>query len=120
MPGTTRLPPLAPRPVSPRGRRLFWAVAVLGTVAAWIPLLSVALCSALAGALSCRVDESTAHPCMFAGVDIGPLLYTLGMMGWLMLATAPFMLATLVFWPAAALRALWHRWRRRHGAAGGR
>lgn len=103
---------LPPPPVTaPRRRLVLWPWALAGTVLAWLPLLSVLLCAALAGALDCRVDEGSAHPCVVAGQDIGPLLYFLGMMGWLMLLTAPLMLASIVLWLGVAGRWLWRRWR---------
>jgi hypothetical protein len=35
------------------------------------------------------VDEGSVHPCVINGKDYGQLLYTLGVMGWLMLVTLP-------------------------------
>jgi hypothetical protein len=37
----------------------------------------------------CRVDEGSVHPCIINWKDYGQLLYALGIMGWLMLATLP-------------------------------
>jgi hypothetical protein len=55
--------------------------------------------SAVASALDCRVDEAGIHPCPGPfGLDLGELLYATGMMGWLMLATAPVMLLTALAW----------------------
>lgn len=53
------------------------------------PVLSVLLSSAVSGAAGCRVDEGSVHPCVIAGFDVGGLLYTLGVLGWLMLVTFP-------------------------------
>jgi len=39
--------------------------------------------------LGCRVDEAGSHPCFVLGCDIGPILYILGVLGWLSLLTIP-------------------------------
>lgn len=102
-----------PRP--PPRRRIPWSFAVAATLMAWLPLLSVLVCSALAGLLDCRVDEAATYPCVVAGIDLGPTLSFLGVMGWLMLVTAPFMLASLIFWAGVAAWAAWRWARRRRG-----
>ena len=53
-----------------------------------------------------------------AGVDIGPLLYALGVSGWLMLAAFPLMLLTLVAWVGVAIWAIVRRLRRPPKVAG--
>jgi len=46
-------------------------------------------CAWIANAHGCKVDEGSVHPCMVNGQDYGQLLYTLGVLGWLMLVTIP-------------------------------
>ena len=62
------------------------------------PIGSVVACSWMAKAYGCRVDEGSVHPCVINGVDRGQLLYTLGMMGWLMLVTLPAGGLALLVW----------------------
>ena len=62
------------------------------------PIGSVVACSWIANAYGCRVDEGSVHPCVINGVDRGQLLYTLGMMGWLMLVTLPAGGLALLVW----------------------
>jgi hypothetical protein len=37
----------------------------------------------------CQMDESGPHPCTVNGKEVGDTIYTLGMLGWFMLATIP-------------------------------
>ncbi|BDP43147.1 hypothetical protein DAETH_31160 [Deinococcus aetherius] len=62
---------------------LAWALFTFG------PLLGVLLSSWVAGANGCRLDEAGTYPCVVAGVDVGGLLSTLFVLGWLMLVTIP-------------------------------
>ena len=55
---------------------------------AFAPIGSVMLCGAIANAYGCKVDEGSVHPCIINGQDYGHLLYTLGVLGWLMLDRA--------------------------------
>ncbi|WP_338663696.1 hypothetical protein VQH23_00725 [Pararoseomonas sp. SCSIO 73927] len=82
------------------------------TLLSWAPLLSVLFTSVVANALGCRVHEGFPTPCPSRFGDLGELLYTTGVMGWLMLLTGPFMLATGVIWPVLLLGWLWRRIRR--------
>ena len=56
------------------------------------------LCAAVANAYGCKVDEGSMHPCIINGQDYGQLLYTLGVLGWLMLVTLPAGLFAFVVW----------------------
>jgi hypothetical protein len=73
------------------------------------------LCAAIANAYGCKVDEGSTHPCMINGNNYGQLLYTLGVLGWLMLVTLPVGLFAFVFW---LLILILHRerWRKRVSA----
>jgi hypothetical protein len=65
---------------------------------AFAPIGSVMLCAAIANAYGCKVDEGSVHPCIINGQDYGQLLYTLGVLGWLMLVTLPAGLFAFVVW----------------------
>src|ERR1700750_1419707 len=54
---------------------------------AFAPIGSVMLCAAIANAYGCKVDEGSVHPCIINGHDYGWPLYSLGVMGWVMLLT---------------------------------
>ncbi len=56
---------------------------------AFSPLISVAIAGGIASANGCQLDEGSVHPCVVNGKDMGETLYTMGVMGWLMLATIP-------------------------------
>ncbi|MGN6466479.1 MAG: hypothetical protein ACTHLP_13455 [Rhizobiaceae bacterium] len=79
------------------------------TLLAAAPFISVALAATIANSLGCRLDEGSAHPCLFAGIDLGSMLYTMGVMGWLMLATGPFLLALMVVWLVVGAVGLFRR-----------
>jgi hypothetical protein len=68
---------------------LYWVVLVLIGLVTFAPIGSVVACGVIANAHGCRVDEGSVHPCVVDGKDYGPLLYQLGVMGWLMLVTLP-------------------------------
>jgi hypothetical protein len=73
------------------------ALLVIGAFA-FAPIGSVILCSAIANAHGCKVDEGSVHPCIINGHDYGELLYSLGVMGWLMLVSIPAGLFAFVGW----------------------
>ncbi len=70
------------------------------TAAAWAPVGALLLVAVLAWALECRVDEGSVHACSAAGFDIGPVLYGLGLSGWLILGLWPVMILTVLIWCA--------------------
>jgi hypothetical protein len=57
------------------------------------------------------VDEGSVHPCTIRGHDYGQLLYTLGVLGWLMLVTLPGGALALMIWLIILIlhRASWRR-----------
>lgn len=63
-----------------------------------LPLAGVLVTSVVANSLGCRVDEGSVHPCYLAGVSIGGALYTLGVMGWLMIAALPIAAFLVLGW----------------------
>ncbi|MBC9209690.1 hypothetical protein IBL26_22825 [Roseomonas aerophila] len=60
------------------------------------PLASVALAGLIAELNGCGLHEGFAQPCIVAGVDIGGLLYTMAVMGWLMLVSLFFLAGGLL------------------------
>jgi len=68
---------------------IYWIVLFLIALVALAPIGSVVACSVIANSHGCHVDEGSVHPCMIHGKDYGQLLYTLGVLGWLMLVTIP-------------------------------
>ena len=102
-------------------RRFPWArylwLAVLLLLIALAPVISVVVAGMLANANGCALDEGSVHPCLIAGADWGEALYTMGVAGWLALATLPFGVMALGALAIVLLvhRFIWHRDRR--GAA---
>ena len=82
--------------------------AVLIVLVAAAPVISVAIASGVASSLGCDLDEGNIHPCLFQGIDLGGTLYTMFVLGWLMLATLPLgvlALATLILtWTILAVQ----------------
>lgn len=81
-------------------------VLVPGSIVAFAPVVAVLICGALARLFGCQVDEGGPHQCMAFGHDIGDLLYTLGVSGWLMIFLALVMLAVTLGWIAFAIDAI--------------
>ncbi len=73
------------------------------------------LCAVIANAYGCKVDEGSVHPCIINGQDYGHLLYTLGVLGWLMLVTFPCGLFAFVVWLIILILHR-ERWRKRFAA----
>ena len=94
---------------------LYWIVLFLIVLVAFAPVGSVVACGLIANAHGCRVYEGSVHPCLINGKDYGQLLYTLGVMGWLMLVTLPAGVFAFVLW---LIVLIFHRanWRRRTAA----
>ncbi len=107
---------LPPLPVQRRFPWIFyWIVLVLIILVAFAPVGSVVACGLIANTYNCRVDEGSVHPCVINGKDYGQLLYTLGVMGWLMLVTLPAGAFAFFLW---LIVLIFHRanWRRRTAA----
>jgi hypothetical protein len=77
---------------------IYWIFLVLIILFALAPVGSVVACTWIANAHGCHVDEGSVHPCIVNGHDYGQLLYTLGVLGWLMLVTIPGGLFGFVTW----------------------
>lgn len=92
-----------------RRRAWLWVLAV-ATLLAWLPMLCVFFAAGFADWAGCQVNEGGGTPCIVGGHHWGPFLTSMFVMGWLMLVTLPFMLASLVAWAIVLLR--WWRQRR--------
>ena len=77
---------------------LYWIALALIVLVALAPMGSVVACGLIANANGCKVDEGSVHPCFINGQDHGHLLYTLGVLGWLMLVTLPGGVFAFVIW----------------------
>ncbi|HEX4668078.1 MAG TPA: hypothetical protein VH207_15915 [Chthoniobacterales bacterium] len=107
--------PSTPPPLPVRKRfPWIWYGLTLGLIVlvALAPIFAVILCSIIASAYGCKVDEGSVHPCMIHGKDYGEQLYTLGVSGWFMLATLPLGALAGAIWLAVLIL---HRssWRKR-------
>lgn len=60
------------------------------------PLASVALAGLIAKWNSCALHEGFVQPCIVLGTDIGGALYTMAVMGWLMLISLMFLAGGLL------------------------
>jgi hypothetical protein len=80
----------------PKSKKPVWD-RQLGKVTTYLLLVLFAvspiLCAMLAGLIAklcgSQLDEGGVHPCIVCGVDIGGLLYKMGVLGWLSLFTVP-------------------------------
>src|ERR1051326_8165987 len=91
---------------------IWYLVALFVIVAfAFAPIGSVILCGAIANAYGCKVDEGSVRPCIINGHDYGELLYSLGVMGWLMLVSLPAGFFAFLGWLIFLLlhRAAWRK-----------
>ena len=62
------------------------------------PIASVLIAASIAKLAGADVDEGRSHPCVILGIDIGGLLYSMFVLGWLGLITLPTGgLAILIF-----------------------
>lgn len=84
---------------------MFWFRFVIGLalVGCLAPLASTALAGAIAEVHGCRLHEGFANTCMIGGADWGQTLYTMGMMGWFMIATLPIGATLVALWIAVEL-----------------
>ncbi|MCL4067926.1 hypothetical protein M3484_15225 [Pseudomonas sp. GX19020] len=70
--------------------RRIWLL-ILMVVIGIAPLASVALAGLIADWNGCALHEGFAQPCILLGTDIGGVLYTMAVMGWLMLISLFFL-----------------------------
>jgi ribosomal protein S18 acetylase RimI-like enzyme len=98
-----------------RQRRFPWwvywtSLVFIGLFAVW-PIASLVSASMIAQSNGCLIDEGSVHPCMISGEDWGENLYTMAVLGWLMLATVPLGLGAGIVWLIVLLihHAAWAR-----------
>ena len=109
---------VTPPPLSKRKRfpwLIYWVLLALIVIAALAPIGSVVTCAWIANAHGCKVDEGSVHPCIINGKDYGQMLYTLGVMVWLVLVTLPAGALTFAIWIVGLVL---HRARWRHAPPG--
>jgi TRAP-type C4-dicarboxylate transport system permease small subunit len=70
---------------------------------AFAPLLSVLVCGMIASLAGCNVSEAGASPCPILGFDMGGVLVTMLVCGWLMFWTLPSGLLFLVIFTIIVL-----------------
>lgn len=92
-------------------RRTGFIVLIMLTIAGAAPIISVIAAGFVAGSLGCTLDEGSIHPCVVAGIDLGAVLYAMGVAGWLMLATGPLLIILILIWMIIGLRAILRRLR---------
>lgn len=113
--------PVHALPSSPPAKRFPWiayAIILAGiTLAAAAPLLSALAAGAIANAYGCHVDEGRTHPCIVHGSDLGEMLYTMFVAGWLMFLTVPAGAVAFLLWVVAIAIHLYLRRRRRAAIA---
>ena len=97
-------------------KRLLVLGAAVVTIVAWAPAVAVVLAYVVSGLTGCRIDEASVHPCQVGPVDIGGLLYLMGMSGWYFLATWPVAFLAILFWTVYLVVALGQRVRRRENS----
>ena len=64
-------------------------LAVLSLIVGLLPIFSVLVAGGIATLNDCALHEGNPNPCLILGVDIGEILYFLGVMGWFMLISIP-------------------------------
>jgi uncharacterized membrane protein YhaH (DUF805 family) len=90
---------------------VYWLLLAMILFVMISPIIPVSIAENTARAHGCALNEGSATPCIVDGRDIGQDLYTMGMMGWLFLATAPFGVLALIVWLVVMIihRILWGR-----------
>ena len=78
------------------------------------PIGGLVLAGVIANANGCQLDEGSSHPCIIGGTDYGDTLYTLGVLGWMMLLTLPAGAVAGIVWLVVLLvhRSGWKERRR--------
>jgi hypothetical protein len=64
---------------------------VFGIIVSWaiFPVAGVLLTAIVSAICGCSINDGSPTPCLVFGTDIGRILYTLGVMGWLSIVTLP-------------------------------
>ncbi len=105
----------APRPSAPRANRgLVIGYGVIALAAGW-PIVSVVIAGTIAWVNGCTLHEGFVNPCVVNGKDIGETLYTMGVMGLLMMATIPLGILASMAWTVAWV--IWGAMKKRKAAS---
>lgn len=72
--------------------------AVIALAIGLLPLILTIIAGATAHVLGCKLDEGSVHPCFLIGLNIGDVLYTMGMMFWFFFITGPLVAAVVALW----------------------
>jgi hypothetical protein len=69
-----------------------------GLIVLWmfLPIIPALTADLIGFACGCQVDEGSVHSCIVLGLDIGSSLYSMGVIGWLVLITFPTGIVALV------------------------
>lgn len=84
-------------------------LAVLGVVAAVLPLAVTFLAYGIAQYNGCTLNEGNPHPCVIWGADRGQALYNMGVMFWLTMMTLPLAVGAIAVWLVAEILAFLRR-----------
>src|SRR5215218_3887651 len=97
---------------------IYWLVFAFICVFMISPIFPVSIAEMAAKDHGCTLNEGYVSPCIVDGKDIGPDIYTMGMMGWLFLATGPLGIGALFLWIIVVVihRVVWGRARKREAA----
>ena len=72
------------------------------------PLLVTFMAGSTAHAFGCQVDEASDHACLILGLDLGSLLSSLAILGWLAIVTIPvgaiLLLSVSIFFAVRKIR----------------
>lgn len=71
-------------------------LAISSVVVGLLPVASTFTAGTVANVLGCRLNEAASHPCYIFGINIGDLLYTMGVAGWYTFLSIPLAGAGLV------------------------
>jgi hypothetical protein len=94
--------------------RVFRVLMAILLMIALLPVFSMAAAEVMAQFYGCKLDLAGAHPCIVGDRDIGHALLTLGMMGYFLFATMPFIVGIVAVWLLAEII----RWARSRSLAG--
>jgi hypothetical protein len=85
-----------------RVRTLLIGYFLIALIGGW-PILSLAIAGTIAELNGCRLHEGFVNPCVVDGQDIGQTLYTMGVMGFMAIATIPIGIVLFLVWPGVWL-----------------
>ncbi|MET0438115.1 MAG: hypothetical protein ABW043_11540 [Devosia sp.] len=81
----------------------YWLFLAVIALFAFAPVISVLVASSIAESNGCNLNEGSINPCLVAGSDMGPTIYTLFVLGWFAIATIPLGGAAFFVWLATLI-----------------